>query len=213
MRSILNDSRAEVLRLTATRPRTSEEFLKRLNEAIKREPADTKSDSKSREFSSTWTGDDATSKRLTLARNLLDDDQVDLALQIAAPALDKVNQKSIDFLSALRAKRPQAADEAFVFLMTRADGDPASDANTVSHLSCYVFTPGSYITFSADGDVSWGQGTFTDPPPDLPPGLRNQFFHVALTFCPALPPQSDTTGAQWKVHRSSDLYRCSLAML
>ena len=139
MRSIFGDSRAEVLRLTAKRDRAlAEEFLKKLNEAIKREPGDTKNDSKSQDFSNNWTGDDAASKRLTLARNLLDDDQVDLAVQIAAPALDTVNQKSIDFLSALRAKRPQAADDAFVFLITRAEGDPASDANTVSGLSCYV---------------------------------------------------------------------------
>jgi hypothetical protein len=198
MRAVRHDLRSEVLRLAAKRDRAlGEEFLKKLGEAIKRESADTKSSSSPSGIADNWSGSDASSRRLEVARSLLDEDQIDRALEFAAPALDQVNQKSIDFLSALRAKRPQAADEAFAFLLARADGDPASDANTVSGLSCYAFSPGSYVTFFADGSAAWGQGTATGVPPDLPPGLRSQFFRVAadILLRPLPPPDQDYTSS------------------
>jgi hypothetical protein len=126
----------------------------------------------------------------------LDEGQIDRALEFAAPALTEVNESSIYFLSALRAKNPTAADERFAFLLAWAEANPASDANTVSGLSCYVFTPGSYITYSSDGSPMWGgQGGTTLVPPDLPASLRQRFFQVAAAILgrPAPPPEEDHT--------------------
>jgi hypothetical protein len=107
-----------------------------------------------------------------------------------------VNQSSIYFLSALRAKSPAAADERFAFLLARAETNPASDANTVSGLSCYAFTPGAYITYATNGDAMWGgRGGATLPPPALPAGLRQRFFQVAAGILgrPVPPPDEDYT--------------------
>src|SRR6267143_1913074 len=106
MRAWRRDSRSVVLHFAAKRDRAlGEEFLKKLGEAIKRESGDTKSGSKALGIADTWSGTEPTSRRMDLARSLLDDNQIDQALEFAAPVLDQVNQKSIGFLSALRAKR------------------------------------------------------------------------------------------------------------
>ena len=194
-RALGHDNRSEVIRLAANRDRTlGEEFLKKLSETKESEAKDASAARKRDPYDSIL-GTEATSKRLELARSLLDDGQIDLAIEFAAPALTEVNQGSIDFLSELRQKRSTAADERFAFLLARAEADPGSDANTVSGLSCYAFTPGSYITYMADGSPMWGSGPSAGPPPDLPAGLRQRFFQVAAGILgrPAPPPEQDYT--------------------
>src|SRR5205814_291195 len=83
---------------------------------------------------------------------------------------------SIGFLCALRPKRTAMADEKFGFMVAQAEYDPSSDANTVSLLSSYAFTPGNYITFKPDGGASWSFAEEKLPSPDLPSGLRAAFF-------------------------------------
>jgi tetratricopeptide (TPR) repeat protein len=195
-RALGHDSRSDVIRLAANRDRAlGEEFLKKLTEANERESKDATSDAKKRDPYDSILGTAATSKRLEVARSLLDDGKIDLALEFAAPALSEVNQGSIDFLSSLRVKNPTAADERFAFLLAGAEANPSSDANTVSGLSCYVFTPGAYITYSSDGSPMWGQGGVTLTPPDLPAGLRQRFFQVAAGILgrPVPPPEQDYT--------------------
>lgn len=191
------DQRTDVIRLAANRDRAlSEEFLKKLTEANEREATDAKSDPKKRSPFDDLLGTDAITKRLAVARGFLDDGQIDRALEFAAPALTEVNQSSIYFLSALRAKSPAAADERFAFLLTRAEANSSSDANTVSGLSCYAFTPGSYITYSSDGSPSFGgMGGASAVPPDLPAALRRRFFQVAAGILgrPVPPPAEDYT--------------------
>jgi hypothetical protein len=179
-RALGHDLRSEVIHLAANRDQAlGEEFLKKLTEANERESTDAKNNSTKDNPYDSLLGTEADSKRLEVARNLLDDGQLERALEFAAPALRVVNQSSISFLSALRLKNQPAADQAFAFLLARSGADPASDANTVSGLSCYAFTPGSYLIYSTDGSPMWGQIGGTFPPPDLPVGLRNQFFRVA----------------------------------
>ncbi len=195
-RAMGRDSRSEVIRVAANRDRAlGEEFLKKITEANEREAKDATSGAKKRDPYDSILGTEATSKRLEVARSLLDDGQIDFALEFAAPALNEVNQGSIYFLSSLRQKRPTAADERFAFLLARAEADPGSDANTVSGLSCYVFTPGSYITYDSDGRPLWGSGPGAGPPPDLLPGLRQRFFQVAAGILgrPVPPPGQDFT--------------------
>ncbi len=127
-----------------------------------------------------WLVPEAISKRLQVARALLRDGQTQKALEFAAPALTQVNVHTIGFLSELRTKNAQAADQSFARLLTQAEFDPAADANTVSGLSSYLFTPGLYVSFTPEGGTRWTQPDApTVPPSDVPAALVDRFFHVA----------------------------------
>lgn len=196
------DLRSEVLSLVARRDRAlGEEFLAKLKDETKRESEDSKSDANARNAADSWSGSEVAAKRLQLARRLLDDGQIERALEFAAPVLNQVNANSINFLSTLRAKKPAAAevaDQRFAALLARAEFDPSSDANTVSGLSSYAFTPGLYVTFNADGNARWSQPeepTAPLSPPNLPATLRNRFFQVAASILlrPLPSPDQDFT--------------------
>ena len=193
------DLRMEVVRLAARRDRAlGEEFLAKLKDD-KALAAD--SDAK-RSSPDPWLTSEQVTKRLLLARNLISDGQIDLGIEIASPVLNEVNAQSINFLSALREKRPEAADQRFALLLRRAEMDSLSDANTVSGLSSYVFSPGMYLTFSPDGGSRWSQPDGPGIPPNLPPTLRSRFFQTAATILlrPLPPPDQDftTSGRQGK---------------
>jgi hypothetical protein len=111
------DLRSEVLSLAARRDQAlGEEFFTKLKNENEREIEDPKS---MRRSSDSWSTSEAASKRLQVAGKLLDDGLVERALEFAAPALDQVNANSIGFLSALRAKSPEAADQRFAALLWR----------------------------------------------------------------------------------------------
>lgn len=186
------DLRFEVMSLIARHDKAfADELLGKL-EASTRESTSTKTDSGSRSNDG-WFTSEAETKRLQLARKLLEDGQVERALQFAEPLLNQVNSNSIGFLTALRTKRPQAADDRYAIMLARAELDPLSDANTVSGLSSYAFTPGIYVTFLSDGSARWTQPEETSAPPDLPPALRNKFLRVAgsILLRPLPPPDQD----------------------
>lgn len=109
----------------------------------------------------------------------------------------QVNEKTIGFLSALRAKMPELADQRFVILLARAELDPFSDANTVSGLSSYAFTPGLYVTFSANGSVNWSPAEQPIAAPKLLVNVRSKLFQVAASILlrPLTPPDQDFTSA------------------
>lgn len=187
-----HDLRSEVLGMAARRDRAlREEFFAKLKSENERETEDSKSTGRPGD---SWSASEAASKRLQVASKLLNDGQVERALEFAAPALDQVNASSIGFLCALRAKRPDAGDQRFALLLARAELDPLSDANTVSGLSSYAFTPGFYVTFSADGGATWSQeDSVTIAPPNLPANIRNSFFEAAgsILLRPLPPPDQD----------------------
>lgn len=184
--------RNEVLRLAARRDRTlGEAFLKKIEEAKEREAANNSSNR------DPWMSSASQSQRLRLAGQLLQDGDTERALQFADPALVSVSADSMNFLSALREKDATAADQRYAALLTRAEADPASDANTVSGLSSYAFTPFLYIVFQPRGGASQMQQRGPTPPPDLPPGLRRAFFATAAQILsrPLPPAEQDTTSA------------------
>ena len=167
--------RNEVLRLVAKRDRKlGEEFLKVLDEAAEKARAETAADQ--RRNQSFRLG---VSQRLQLARRLLEDGEVERAIEFATPALDSVNVDSIFFLSALREKNAQLADAAFTTLMARAARDPNSDANTVSGLSSYLFTPFIYVSFERNGGANQNQQRQPTPAPAVDAALRANFFKIA----------------------------------
>jgi hypothetical protein len=186
------DLRQDVLTLAARRDqKLGEEFLSKLKQDATDEPSRSKTGSESQ---TATVNSEAVSKRLNLANKLLDQGEIERALEFAAPALNQVNENSINFLSRLREKRSDFADQRFALLLTRAEFDPSSDANTVSGLSSYAFTPGIYVTFNADGSARWTQPEQSAAPlkpPNLPPMILNKFFQVAATILLRPPPSPD----------------------
>ena len=167
------DTRSEVITLAARRDRgLGEEFLAKLTADTKREATETTSDAGGPVSNDSWSTSPAVAKRMILARKLLDEGQIERALEFARPALNQVNEKTISFLSALRVTRPELADQRFVSLLASIELDPSSDANTVSGLSSYAFTPGLYVTFRADGGVTWTPMLEKIAAPNLPLHFR-----------------------------------------
>ena len=185
------DLRSEVLRLVAKRDRKlGEEFLKALDEAAEKQRSEAATNNRNNPDSRP-----GGSQRLQLARRLVEDGEVQRALEFAAPALNTVSPDSIFFLSALREKNAQLADGAFTNLLALAARDPNSDANTVSGLSSYLFTPFLYVTFEREGGSNQSRQRGPTPAPDVDPALRNNFLKVAFNILmqPVPAPDQDRT--------------------
>ena len=166
--------RREVLRMAARHDRAlGEEFLEKLKTQ------------KIEDANSTTTTDrlsEALGQRLEVARELLRGGDAERALQFAGPALSVVSMDSMDFLVELRAKNATAADAAYSALLASSANNPQADANTVSLLSSYIFTPHLFITFDKDSGVSSSQISSTITPAAVTPDLRTAFFQAATAI-------------------------------
>ena len=168
--------RREVLKLAARHDRVlGEELLEKLK-TQKLEAANSVT-------SNALTGNlsEALSQRIGVAKELLQAGDTDRALQFAGPALAVVSRQSIDFLVALRAKNASAADSAYTALLASSANNPQADANSVSLLSSYIFTPGLYIMFSGHG-TNTSQMSQTITPAAVTPELRTAFFQSAAAI-------------------------------
>jgi hypothetical protein len=177
--------RREVLRLAARRDRAlGEEFL----EKLKAEKAEAATNAKLNAEKL----NESLSQRLGLASELLSTGEVERALQFADPALTVVSMETVNFLVNLRDKDPAAADKRFVALLAMSTNNPQADANTVSLLSSYIFTPRLYMIFHGSS-VSSSQMSSTIKPPEVSPELRGAFFQTAATILlrPLPPPGQD----------------------
>ena len=174
--------RREVLRLAATHDRAlGEELLDKL----KTQKSDTPT-------AQSGTANDPMTQRLGVARDLLRAGEMDRALQFADPALTNVSIDSIDFLSNLREKNAAAADGRYAALLSAATANSQADANTVSLLSSYLFTPHLYMIFQGN-DVSISQMASKSAPIEVSPELRNAFFQATagILLRPLPPPGTD----------------------
>jgi len=211
--------RSEVLRLAAKRDRAlGEEFLTKLDEARKKEsesaatsggrPTDAPpatsnggGQPEQQQRPDPMETPPAVAQRLRLAIRLLDEVGPERAIQFADPVLGAVTPVGLEFLTRLRAKNAQAADERYAAMVERAAMNPASDANTASLLSSYLFTPTLYMVFSANAGSnanSWGNGANQSwPPPDVSPKLRAAYLRTAasLLLRPTPTPDQDRTSA------------------
>jgi hypothetical protein len=184
------DVRREVLRLAAKRDRTlGEELLGKFKTQKEQEATDAKN------RRNPFGADEAVGQRLGLARQLLEAGDTERALQFADPVLAGVNMEAIDFLSYLRERDSAAADQRYAALLANATANPQSDANTVSLLSSYLFTPHLYITFSGPGGTGTSQTSTRIAPPDVTPALREAFLRSAASILlrPLAPPGQDQT--------------------
>jgi hypothetical protein len=182
--------RGEVLRLAAKRDRAlGEELLAKLK--VDQQQQATEASDKTR--SNLFDTPEAVSQRLNLARQLLDTD-VERSLQFADSALATITRDGLDYLTYLREKDPAAADRRYMAMLGRAAGSMQSDANTVSLLSSYLFTPHIFVTYNGGG-ASTSQTSRSSSPPETPPDLRLAFFRVAAEILqrPLAPPEQDQT--------------------
>jgi hypothetical protein len=191
--------RREVLRLAARHDRElGEEFLLKLEEATKQEAANAAQPTS--QGTPRINPDDppqAMAQRLSLARQLLEDGDIERALQFADPALYPVNTLGMNILDMLYEKSPAAADQRYLALLGRAISDPISDANTISLLSAYIFTPYMYITARPDGNSHTRRWSDKNAPrTNISPALQNAFFRTAATVLlgPVAEPDLSSSG-------------------
>ncbi|HLM55938.1 MAG TPA: hypothetical protein VK422_07375 [Pyrinomonadaceae bacterium] len=121
----------------------------------------------------------AAEKRLELAVNLLNAGDVKGALQFADPVLGSVTISTLDFLSSLREKDAAAADRRYAVILERTAGDSRADANTVSLLSSYIFTPRTYVVFNRSGGADASFRRISYPRAQVAPQLQLAFFQTA----------------------------------
>jgi len=184
--------RREVLRLAARHDRAlGEEFLDKLK-TQKLEAANNTNPPRPGRLNN-----EALSQRLSVARELLEAGEMERALQFADPALTVVSTESLNFLSTLREKNAAAvADERYAALLASSARDPQADANTVSLLSSYIFTPHLFVIVTGKG-FNTSQSASKIVPADVSPELRNAFFQSAASILlrPLPPPGQDQTSA------------------
>ena len=118
------------------------------------------------------------------------------ALQFADPVLATVTTDGLDFLSSLRERDAAAADQRYAAMLGNAAANIQSDANTVSLLSAYLFTPHMYVTFSLGGASSQSHVSGS-PPPNVAPELRTLFFRAGgdILLRPLAPPGQDQSSS------------------
>jgi hypothetical protein len=168
--------RREVLRLAARHDRTlGEEFLEKLR--IQKLEAATSATERPNPNHLT----EAMNQRLSVARELLQSGEMERALQFADPVLAMVTMESMNFLTQLREKNATVADARYAALLASSTNNPQADANTVSLLSSYIFTPNLYMIFSGTGTSS-SQSSSTITPAQVAPELRNAFFQTAAAI-------------------------------
>ena len=161
--------RREILKLASLRDHAlGEEFLAKLTPADGADPKIA-----ARELS---TAEGV--ERLRLASELLANNNLERSLQFADPALTRITSQAIEFLVSLREKDALGADRRFASLLAIAGADPGSDANTVSVLTSYAFTPSIYLVVSRGGIPS-SNSYLRREAPNLPPQLRRAFFEIA----------------------------------
>jgi hypothetical protein len=184
------DLRREVLKLAARRDRLlGEEFLQKL----KADQQETKSENSRR---SLWDLPEALQQRLDLAQGLLGAGDIERALQFADPVLGNVTISTVEFLVQLREKDPAAADQRYAAMLANTGGNMLSDANTISLLSSYIFTPQMYVIFNTQGDASYSSMPSSSPA-GVGPHLRLAFFQTAagVLLRPEPPPEQDQSTA------------------
>lgn len=186
--------RQEVLRLAARHERVlAEEFLEKYKaQKLEAENSATAGKPNPNRLN------EAMSERIGVASQLLHIGEIDRALELADPALSLITMQTINFLSDVRDKNADAADKRYAALLNSAANNPQADANTVSLLSSYIFTPRMLVMFTRGGGSSSSQNSLTITPAAVSPELRNAFYQtggsILLRPLPG-PGQPDQTSA------------------
>ncbi|HEV7746597.1 MAG TPA: hypothetical protein VGO56_16490 [Pyrinomonadaceae bacterium] len=184
--------RNEVLGLAARRDRLlAEELLEKLK-------ADQEETKPGTSRSNSWELPEASEKRLSLAKNLLATGEIERALQFADPVLGNVTISTVDFLTLLWEKDAAAADRRYGAMLSSTAGNMAADANTVSLLASYLFTPHLYVTFDTTGGANTSsRPSFSSRQANINAQLQLTFFQTAVGILlrPQPPPEQDQSSA------------------
>ena len=134
-------------------------------------------------------------ERLNVAAQLLRNGEPTEAAKFAGDVLNRAVIPSLRFLSNLREKNADAADELYVSLLTQIAADPAADANTISILSSYIFSPYLYVTITGNGSPRIVQNSGDTYPANVPARIRSMFLDVAaqVLLRPTLDPAAQRT--------------------
>ena len=185
--------RREVLRLAAKHDRAlGEEFLEKLR-VQKLEAANSATSAKPNPNNLS----EALNQRLSVARELFKNGDVERALQFAEPVLALVTVESMNFLSFVREKNAALADARYAALLASSNNNPQADANTVSLLASYIFTPHLHMVFNGTS-TSTSQSATTITPAAVSPELKSAFFQTAAAILLRplpQPGQPDTSSA------------------
>jgi hypothetical protein len=174
--------RREVLSLAARHDDAlAEEFLQKLKNDQQQTTTNGSTGNSPQSGKSLWSLPDALEKRLGLAKDLLSTGDVERALQFADPVLGNVTISTVEFLTLLREKDPAAADRRYAGMMGNTRVNPLADANTVSLLSSYIFTPHMYVIFDANGSASSSVMRVSFPAASVAPQQRLAFFQTAYS--------------------------------
>lgn len=188
--------RRQVLTVVARSDRLlAEEFLQKMK-------ADQEATTTENSKRSLWALTDGLQQRLDLAESMLRLGDIERALQFADPVLSSVTISTLDFLTQLREKDAAAADQRYAALLANTGNNAFADANSISLLSSYIFTPQTYVIFNTQGaaDSSWMRSSLS--PANVSPQLSLAFFQTAagILLRPQPPPDQDqsTTGVAGK---------------
>jgi hypothetical protein len=179
--------RKQVLTLVAKHDRhLAEEFLDKIK-------IDQKDDEAGNSKPDLWGLSDASQQRLNLAESLLREGSTERALQFADSVLNSVTISTVEFLTLLREKNAAPADQRYAALLANTSRNMTADANTVSLLSSYIFTPHMYVIFNIEGSASSGVPPSFYPMASVAPQLRLAFFQTAAAVLlrPQAPPEQD----------------------
>lgn len=179
--------RKQVLTLVAKRDRRlAEELLDKLKSEMKDPQAENSEPD-------LWALPSALQQRLSLAESMLREGDIERALQFADPVLGSVTISTVEFLTLLREKNPAAADQRYAAMLANASGNVRADANTISLLSSYIFTPHLYVIFNTEGSASYGLPASMFPQASVGAQVRLAFFQTATAVLlrPQPPPEQD----------------------
>lgn len=193
--------RREVLALAAKHDdQLAEEFLRKMK--VEQDSKTETATNNALPGDDLWELPDAAEKRLGLASHLLSAGDVKSALQYADPVLGPITISTVEFLTQLRERDPAAADRRYAATLANAGANPSADANKVSILASYLFTPHNYVIFNEEGEASSSMTRTPYPQPDVSPQLRLAFFQAAggVLLRPLSPPELDrsSTGVAGK---------------
>jgi hypothetical protein len=104
------------------------------------------------------------------------------SLEFAEPVLGTVKISTLEFITLLREQDAATADRFYAAMLANSLRDLTADANTISLLSSYLFTPHMYVTFTSDGRAETSWMPSASPPPNVNPQLRLNFFEAAATI-------------------------------
>ena len=134
-----------------------------------------------------------------MARRLVEDGEIERAIEFATPALDSVNVDSIFFLSALREKNAQLADAAYTTLLARAAAIQTPMPIQSPDYRLISSRRFLYVTFERSGGANQNRQRGPTPAPAVDATLRDNFLKVAFQILmqplPA-PDQDRTTSGQ-----------------